>query len=146
MTEDASKTEAASFWKTLPGVITAITGLIAALTALVTAVYPMIQVSGQAKDSVALKEFMKRTVLEGGTYKIQDGDAVITLVVDDIKVQRRLLFASFAIGNQAPKRIEIEAGKPQVLVLGTKEYMVSVHDFADVIVGADTAQLTFALK
>jgi hypothetical protein len=146
MTEDALKTEAASFWKTLPGVITALTGLIAALTALVTAVYPMIQVSGQGKDSIPLKEFVKRTVLEGGTYKIQDGDAGITLVVDDIKVQRHLVFASFALGNQSPKKLEIEAGKTQLLVLGSKEYMVSVHDFADVIVGADTAQLTLALK
>lgn len=146
MAEEALKAEAASFWKSLPGVITAITGLIAALTALATAVYPMIQVSGQSKDSIALKDFVKRTVLEGGTYRIQDADAAITLVVDDIKVQRRLVFASFALGSQAPKKLEIEAGKTQLLVLGSKEYAVSVHDFADVIVGADTAQLTVAPK
>lgn len=78
--------------------------------------------------------------------KIQDADAAITLVVDDIKVQRRLVFASFTLGSQAPKKLEIEAGKTQLLVLGSREYAVSVHDFADVIVGADTAQLTVAPK
>ena len=143
---ETSSAKAPTFWTTLPGIFTAAAGLITALTAAATAIYPIIQKNSAESGTPAITEFSKKTVLEGAKYKVSDGSAQITVSVDDIKVQRNILFLSVATGTDSPKSFQVTPSEPKAVVVGATEYLFSVHDFADVIVGADTAQLSIARK
>ena len=136
-----------SFWSTVPGVLTGLAAVITATGGFATTVYPLIQAKFDGPDVVSIKDFAKRTVLEGGKYKIRDREAVLWLSVDDIKVGPRVVLLTLGLqGEKEGKALRLEPGAGLAAVVGSREYTLVVHELADVTFGADTAQITFAPK
>jgi len=135
-----------SFWSTLPGIITAIGGTATALAAAATTIYPMVQPWLLGTGVIQLKDFSKRIVLEGGAYTVETPTGLVSLIIDDIKVVRRMVFLRIGPKGEAGRAVELRPEAEQAIVIGTREYSLRVHDFADVAFGADTALITIALK
>ena len=142
---EAKQSEAgSSFWASLQGLFVAGTGLIVAVTTLATTVYPMFQAIRDGAEVLSLTEFSMRTVLEGGKYKVRSGADLLLVSVDDIKVGQRVVHLSIGLAGNPGGGVQIIPGQQTTVVVGAKQYVLTLHDLADVVVGADTARISLA--
>lgn len=120
-------------------------GLLVLAAVLGVVAYPRLQLAWLGAH-LHLASFNKHWVREGTELRVADDWRLLVVKVDDVKFKNQALYLSLSTPGSAAQQRVLGLDTPKTVVLGDREYLLQVHDFADVERGADQAELSVTLK
>ena len=139
-TAPKKKSGTSSFWKTLPGILTAVAGLVTALGGLYAVLSrPPVETPTQP---IALRDFVQKGVVERSVYKVREGVHDFSVTVVDVKAKKGILKLTVTPTSGIGANASLQIGRPEKVTVGQHRYSLEVHGFTDLKDGKDVASLT----